>query len=144
MGDGRTPTITIVGGNSEGTVTLTDEQSAWPFTSPKITRVRQDRQTRRASTGAGKTIRVYRPFDGSEVELSFQCTLPAAEMLKLLAISKADPPLCEITYLSGGSYTETWDATLTEFHPVPDVGGDNDANGPTEYICSGTFLRESD
>jgi len=144
MGDGRTPTITIVGGNSEGTVTLTDAKSAWPFTAPEIQRDYQERKTRESSTGPGKTYRIYRPFNGSEVSLPFQATVDAADMLILLDIAQANPPLCEVTYLSGGGYTETWDATLADFKPLPDVGGDNDPDGPTEYIVSGTLLRESD
>lgn len=144
MGDGRTPTITIVGGASEGTVTLTDAKSAWPFVAPQITRDYQERKTRESSTGPGKTYRIYRRFSGAEARLPVQATVDAADMLILLAIAKANPPLCGVTYLSGGSYTETWDATMSEFTPLPDVGGENDADGPTEYVVSFTLLRESD
>jgi len=144
MGDGRTPTITIVGADGEGTVTLVDEHSAWPFTAPEIQREYQERRTRQSSTGPGKVFRIYRRFTGAEVTLPFQATVDAADMLKLLDIAQANPPLCGVTFLSGGGWTETWDATLADFKAQPDVGGENDADGPTEYIVSGTLLRESD
>lgn len=144
MGDGRTPTITIVGADSEGTVELTDEHSAWPFVAPQITRDFQERKTRESSTGPGKVYRIYRRFTGAEVRLPVQATVDAADMLILLAIAQADPPACAVTYLSGGGYTETWDATMPEFTPTPDKGGENDSDGPTEYVVSFTLLRESD
>ena len=144
MGDGRTPTITVVGADSEGTVVFTDEQSTWPFAPIEIRRRYQDRETRVSSTGAGKTIRVYRPYNNSEQTLSFTATLPATEALKLLAIAVNDPPACTVAYLSGGSVSQTaWSATLEEFSLLPDVGGENDASGPTEYVVSGLFQRDS-
>lgn len=144
MGDGRTPTITVVGGHSEGTVVFTDEQSTWPFSPISIRRRSEVRETRDASTGANKTYIRYRLWNGSEQNLSFQATLPAAEALKLFAIAQADPPTCTVAYLSGGSVAQTaWNAVLDEFELLPDVGGENDSNGPTEYVVSGTFLRVS-
>ena len=85
MGDGRTPTITVVGADSEGTVTFVDVQSTWPFSPISIRRRSEVRETRDASTGANKTFIRYRLWNGSEQNLSFQATLPAAEALKLLA-----------------------------------------------------------
>ena len=144
MGDGRTPTITVVGADSEGTVTFVDVQSTWPFSPISIRRRSEVRETRDASTGANKTFVRYRLWNGSEQSLPFTATLPAAEALKLYAIAINDPPACTVAYLSGGSVSQSaWNAVLDEFELLPDVGGDNDASGPTEYVVSGTFLRVS-
>lgn len=136
MGDGRTPTLTIAG-NSQ-TVVFVDERSAYPFPPISVNRVYQERLTRRAFTGPGKTVRVYRLYSGSEQKLDFQATLVAAEMQKLLGMSRQDPPTVTVTYLE-----TSWAGSLASFSASPDELGPNDATGPLEYLVSGSILRDS-
>lgn len=138
MPDGRTPTL-VVYHSSVGTVTMTEVTSAYPFPAVQSERVVEDRRTRRSSSGAGKTIEVFRPWEGSEESLEFQATLPRAEALKLRAMHRSDPPSVQVSY-----YGETWDGTLRRFQmPPEELSDENDATGPLECLVSGLLKRSS-
>ena len=136
--DGRTP-ILIVNGVG-GTVTMANEYSAYPFPGVESERAVQDRKTRRSTEGPGKTIEVFRPWEGSEESLTFQATLPRAEWLKLRASHRANPPTVEVTYQD-----ETWTGTLRRFTAPPEELSDeyDTEMGPKEYVVSGFIKRSS-
>ena len=131
MASGRTPSLTISA--TAGTVVLVDEHSAWPPPPLASTRRKQRRETRQSSTGAGKTIDVYRAWNGSEQSVRGSVVhLLQAQVDILNAIHRADPPACSVTYMG-----ETFDATLDGWEPRPD------AFEPTEFQAEFELNRQS-
>lgn len=137
--DGRTPILTV-SHPSHGTVTMANERAPWPFPPLTIRRVYEERVTRPSSTGPPKTIRIFRPYNGSEEGVDFQATLLREDAWRLRAIARSDPPEVTVGYLG-----ETWTGELVDVGLPPDVMSvDCDAAvGPNEYIVTGTLLRSS-
>jgi hypothetical protein len=137
--DGRTPTLVISG--LAGSVTMVNEEAPYPFPGVESERVVQDRQTRQSSVGPGKTIEVFRPWEGSEESLSFTATLPRAKWLTLRALHRANPPTVTVSYQD-----ESWTGTLRRLSAPPDeLSDEHDVGlGPREYTVSGFIKRSSD
>lgn len=114
MASGRTPTLVISG--TAGTVTLEDAHAAWPPPALSSTRRFEERQTRQSSTGTGKTVLVFRPFDGSENSIRGTIDhLLAAQHTILQNLHRANPPQVTVTYMG-----QTFTADLVTYDAKPD------------------------
>jgi len=112
---GHTPTLTISGGT--GTVILEDIETAHPFTGVRVAREYSERRTRDSVSGAAKSIRVFRRYNGSEEEMRVQVPhCSQTQYTRLRSLIAADPPTVNVTYLHLSSVP----FDMVDLDPVPD------------------------